>query len=109
MNQRLAHREFIANAQAQPHTRQIVITDWKPFERNTLRGFFSVTLPSGLVIHDCSLHEKGSSRWINFPSQIYTGKDGSTNYKPFLEFRDRKTSVNFRDQVLRALDQQVKK
>ena len=41
--------------------REITIRDWKPLFKNTLRGFFSVDLPSGLRIHSLSLHQKGGA------------------------------------------------
>ena len=43
-------------------------SDWRGLERNTLRGFFRLTLPSGIQINDCTFHEKGESRWIGLPN-----------------------------------------
>lgn len=80
------------------------ISDWKPFQKNTLRGFFTLTLDSGLVIHKCSAHVKNGSRWIGLPAQRYTKKDGSTAYVNILEFTDRKIADNFSAQVLRLID-----
>ena len=31
------------------------ISDWKTFERNTLKGFFTITLANGSVILNCWL------------------------------------------------------
>jgi len=31
--------------------REIRISDWKPHSKNTLVGFFSAALPSGMVLH----------------------------------------------------------
>ena len=44
--------------------RFVIATNWKPLERNTLKGFVDLTLPSGLIIHGCSLHRKNESRWM---------------------------------------------
>ena len=42
--------------------REILVWDWKAYQKNTLRGFLSLTLPSGLVIHNCTLHQKDGAR-----------------------------------------------
>ena len=31
--------------------RIIVASDWKPLNKNTLKGVFTLTLPSGMVLH----------------------------------------------------------
>ena len=81
-----------------------VVSNWKPFEKNALRGFFTLTLPSGLVIHNCSLFQKGEGRWIGMPSNKFTTKEGTTSYTPIVEFVSREVADKFRDQALEALD-----
>jgi hypothetical protein len=83
------------------------IFNWKPYQRNTLRGFFSVELPSGLVIHKCTLHVKANSRWIGFPAERYKKSDGEVGYAILLEFRSRDIADRFRDVILAAFDAQV--
>ena len=39
-------------------SRCFAISDWKPYTKNTLRGFFTVTTPCGIVLHNCLLHDK---------------------------------------------------
>jgi DNA-binding cell septation regulator SpoVG len=85
-------------------SRVFQVTNWKPYTKNTLRGFFTVTLPSGLVIHNCTLHQKQDSRWVGMPSQKFTKEDGTTSYTPVIEFTNREASDRFRDAVLEALD-----
>ena len=34
----------------------VTIADWKPLQRNTLRGFLTARLPSGMNLHDVSVH-----------------------------------------------------
>ena len=46
----------------------IVAADWRSVERNTLKGFFTLLLPSGLVLRDCSLHELGRMSGSAFPA-----------------------------------------
>jgi hypothetical protein len=55
----------------------IEITDWKPYNKNTLRGFFTIQIMDyGFEIHDCMLHEKGTRKWISFPSKPWTNATG---------------------------------
>jgi hypothetical protein len=82
----------------------ITITEWRSYEKNTLRGFFTVMLPSGLIIHDCTLHERGGERWISLPSREWKDAQGKRQFAAFLTFVDRETGDRFRDQVLAALD-----
>jgi len=88
--------------------RGVAISDWKPFSKNTLKGFFSVTLPSGLVLHGVMLHEKSETRWISFPAREYLDQAGETQYARIVEFVDRGTANKFRDLVLEALDELIK-
>jgi hypothetical protein len=76
----------------------MIISDWQEVKRNTLRGFFTVTLPSGLKIRDCSLHEKNGARWIAFPV-----KKNDDKFAPLIEFTSRGVAENFRRQVIDAL------
>jgi len=85
-------------------TKQIQIRNWKPMQKNTLRGFFTLELPSGMVIHNVMLQEKGDSRWITFPSKEYTDRAGQKQFDRFIEFTDRNIADRFRDLVLAALD-----
>ena len=85
-------------------TPEFQISNWKPREKNTLRGFFSITLPNGLIIHDVMLHEKGDRRWISLPAREYTDENGQRAFTAFLEFSDKTIAKRFHDRVLAALD-----
>jgi hypothetical protein len=52
----------------------ITASEWRPLERNTLKGF--LTLPSGLTLRECSLHEKDRRRWVGLPSPIQIAAKG---------------------------------
>jgi hypothetical protein len=82
----------------------IVISNWRPFEKNTLRGFFNATLPSRLVIQGLTLHHKGESRWVGMPAKEYVDKNGIKKYQPIIDFVSREDSDRFQVQVLAALD-----
>ena len=84
--------------------REISVSGWKPHPKNSLRGFFTATLPSGLIFHDLMLHQKGASRWIAFPSREWKDAEGNRQYARFVEFASRRVADRFRDAVLAALD-----
>ena len=83
--------------------REFQISNWRPRESGSLRGFFSVVLPSGLVFHDCALFEKGDRRWINLPQREYASQ-GERKFAPIVAFADRDAEDRFRDCALEALD-----
>jgi hypothetical protein len=85
-------------------TRAFAISDWRPFTKNTLRDFFTISTPSGMVIHGGTLHRKGGSRWIGMPAQKFVKEDGSTSYTSVIEFVDRVSADKRCDATLLALD-----
>jgi hypothetical protein len=87
-----------------PANHQIQISNWRPREKNTLRGFFSAALPSGMVIHDLALHEKGNRRWVNTPVREYQNSQGQRQFAAIIEFTDEDTGIRFSNTVLAALD-----
>jgi hypothetical protein len=86
-----------------PKQRQICVTSWRPFLKNTLIGFAEFTLPSGLVVKDCTVHQKGDRRWVSFPGRPYE-RDGKTEYVSFLTFNTKERSAEFQSAALEALD-----
>ena len=84
--------------------REARILEWRPYEKNTLRGFFSVRLASGLILHSLMLHERNERRWIGYPSREWTNPEGEKQYTPIVEFEDPGTANRFRDEMLAALD-----
>lgn len=83
---------------------EITISDWKPFEKGALKGFFTVHLPSGIVIHHCGLFEKNGARWIALPAKKYVSASGKVSWNPIVEIPDRGAMDRFRILVLAALD-----
>jgi len=81
------------------------ISDWAAYEKNTLRGFFTVETPSGLVIHGMTLHVKAGARWVSMPAREYAKADGTKSWSPVLEFANRAAADRFRDECLAALAQ----
>jgi hypothetical protein len=89
----------------------IVISDWKPRVSNSLRGFFTVTPPSGLVLHELSLHTKDGTWWLGFPAKpmvidgnVQRDEGGKVRYgAPLISFASRQARDRFNAQVIEAL------
>jgi hypothetical protein len=88
-------------------SRGIRITNWRPYQKNSLKGFFDASLPSGLQFHELMLHERNGSRWVAFPAREWKNGAGERQYARFVDFRDRESQDRFRDAVLTALDQHI--
>jgi hypothetical protein len=82
-----------------PHLPQVRILAFKPFEKNTLRGFFDLELPSGMILSGCTLHEKDDKYWVGLPGKPYTAADGSQAWTRIIDFRDAKTRNKFQESI----------
>ena len=87
-------------------------TDWRSCERNTLRGFADIFLPSlHLEIRDCAVHEKNGKRWVQLPAkpqldnnrELVRDPTGKIQYATILKFRDHPTAVAFSAAVIMAI------
>ena len=88
--------------------RTITVSNWKPLEHKSLRGFLTLTLPSGLVIHNCQLLEAGEERWVGLPSRRFLMADGKVHYEPIIEFVTRKAHRNFARTALQVVEVYLK-
>jgi hypothetical protein len=79
------------------------VREWKPFEKNTLRGFLSIELPSGMILHGLTVHQKDDSRWVGLPAKEYT-KNGERSWIPQVEFASKAARERFQACVLAAVD-----
>ena len=47
----------------------VKVTDFRPFRRNTLRGFATVHVDEHLTLHDIAVHQHDSgARWVGLPA-----------------------------------------
>jgi len=88
--------------------RTITVCNWKPLDHGSLRGFLTLTLPSGVVIHDCQLLEAGGRRWVGLPSRRFLMADGRAHYEPIIEFATRKAHRNFARTALEVVEAYLK-
>jgi hypothetical protein len=82
---------------------------FRAYEKNTLKGFADLELTRvGLVLRDCTLHEKKGKEWISFPARSYQA-DGGTRWSPLIEFADGATAARqqFQQQAIEAIHQAV--
>jgi hypothetical protein len=87
--------------------------DFKPFQRNTLRGFVSIRIAElRLDIKDIAIHAKGDSRWAALPAKPMVDKNGTAlrdsttgkiQYSNIFEFTDRGTRNAFSNAVVAAV------
>lgn len=93
----------------------IAASDWRPVVKNTLQGFLTLKLsPSGIVLHECSLHETADGRrWISLPSKPQIGEDGRHRtdpttwkklYVPVVEIAGKAERERFQTAALAAVD-----
>jgi hypothetical protein len=97
----------------------IVASDWRPMERNTLRGFLTLRLaPSGIVLRECSLHVKGEKRWVGLPSKPQVDAEGRHKidpatgkkaYSPVAEVTGTEARRRFQEAALAAVDKLLDK
>jgi hypothetical protein len=77
---------------------------------SSLRGFVDLHLPSGLVIHVCSVHERDGSRWLGMPTKPQIGqhrKDAETGkltYSRVVEIVNKALRVRFHAAALAAVE-----
>lgn len=89
----------------------ITISDWKPLIRNTLRGFLIAHLPSGMTLHEVSVHTRDGTWWVMPASKPMLSKDGTAmrdgdgklRYSPIVSFESRHARDRFSAAVLAAL------
>jgi hypothetical protein len=95
----------------------ITASEWRPLERNTLKGFLTLALPSGLTLRECSLHEKHGRRWVGLPSRPQidamgrhrSDPAGKRLYLPIVEIPDRGQRERFQRAALAAVDRLLEK
>jgi hypothetical protein len=89
----------------------ILISDWKPWQAGTLRGFCTAHLPSGMILHEVGIHTRSGSWWASPASKPMLSKDGTAlrddagkvRYSPIVSFTDKQTRDRLSRSVVEAL------
>jgi hypothetical protein len=92
-------------------SREIVVSDWKPLRRGTLRGFVTATLPSGLIMHEISVFVSNGRAWAMPPSKPMIDRNGCVmlddagkkRYSPLFEFASPEIRHRWSEAVVAAL------
>jgi hypothetical protein len=71
-------------------------------EKNTLKGFFDLVLPSGMIVKGCTLHVAGRRAWVGLPGRPYTDASGAETWANIIEFRGRTAKERFQKIALDA-------
>jgi hypothetical protein len=65
------------------------VLNFKLYEKNILRGFFDLELPSGMILTGCGLHENPAGHyWIGLPAKPFTKGDGSQSWAKIVDFKN---------------------
>lgn len=84
---------------------QVVCTEYRPFKRQTLRGFAEIRIdPPGIKICGWTAHEKNGKRWLGAPAKQFTGEDGVLHWQPIVTM-EKGAYWQFQDHALRAIDE----
>lgn len=89
----------------------LVLLEWKPLNRNSLRGFATIRLGKALKISDVGVHCAAGKRWASMPSKVQVSGDtvlkderGKTKYIPLITWLDRESADKFSDAVIEAVE-----
>jgi DNA-binding cell septation regulator SpoVG len=89
----------------------LTVENFRAISAGALRGIVDVTLPSGMVLHRCSIFAKDGKAWASPPSKQVIGRDGTvqkttdgrSRYEATVSFIDRATGERWSNAVIEAL------
>jgi hypothetical protein len=80
----------------------LAVFNLKKYEKNTLRAFFDLQLPSGLILRGCTLHFSHEIWWVGLPAKPYTDAAGKEGWAAIVDFRDKTTKDKFQQIAVSA-------
>jgi hypothetical protein len=91
--------------------RSFTVREFRALSAGALRGFIDVHLPSGMILHGCSIFAKDDRVWAAPPVKPVVGRDGvvqknrdgKTRYETTVSFVDRPTQERWSAAVIEAL------
>lgn len=89
----------------------VTVSDWKPFRRNTLVGFVTAHLPSGITLFEVSMHSREGTWWVSPASKPMLSQDGTAlrdgagkiRYAPIVAFESKTARQRFNTAIISAL------
>lgn len=82
---------------------QATVLSVRQVEKNTLKGFFDLALPSGMIVRGCSLHVKNGRAWVGSPGRKHVDANGAETWSNVIDFRDRASKNRFQKIALTAV------
>ena len=76
-------------------------TNFRRFEKNTLKALFDLELPGGLVLCGCTLHFR-ERWWVGFPGRPYKDQDGNETWAKIVDFSSKDSRDRFQTMALAA-------
>lgn len=85
--------------------KEMRVTNWRALAKDgSLRGFFSLELPSGMTLHSCTFNlRKDGAKWVGLPSRSYE-QNGETKWQRLVDFVDKDKYAKFQDAAKAALE-----
>jgi hypothetical protein len=91
-----------------------VIEAFTPVAKNSLLGFATVRMPSGMLLHDVGVHRQGGSFWAMPASKPMLDRSGTQlkdasgklRWVPIVSFADKATRDRWSQAVVAALREQ---
>jgi hypothetical protein len=87
-----------------------IVEDWKPYSRNSLKGFCRVVLSSGLVLAEVAIHASGDCAWapaskpmLSPEGAVLRDEAGKIRYAPIVAFTSKARRDVFSRLVIEAL------
>ena len=76
---------------------EMEVSKYKPLKRGeSLQGFFSLILPSGMHLHDLIHHRRADgAEWAGLPAREYTKSDGEKVWARMVDFTDKQSYQRF--------------
>ncbi len=85
-------------------TDTIQISNIEKVEKNNLLATCDVHIaPWKTTLHNVTIFQKGTQRWIGMPSRKWE-KDGEEKYQELITFTDEGMKKRFRTQIMQAVD-----
>ena len=94
----------------------VICIEWRPVNRNTLRGFAKIKVPAWhLVMDGVAVHERDGRSWAQLPARPQIDKEtgqviregDKIAYAKVLEFTDKQVANRFSDAVVAAIKDKV--
>jgi hypothetical protein len=67
---------------------------FKPFNKSTLRGFFTLLLDD-FEIESFTYHDSDGKRWVGMPSKQGKAENGETAWFPLIRINDKRRYADF--------------